>query len=174
MKLESLADRQPTSEDVGKVVYFANGCHDTIESIIDNKSIMLQGTRSLYNYCYSNVFWNKPIIVSEEEYNSLKNTPIASSNQVGKSPFGGTITLLVAGLKQENDELKELLKQSEQEYTLGEKVYIKHIDDTGIITKMIIDETQDGRVIIYNVKTMDDLNYSLGCFDIEKINEVLK
>lgn len=115
MKLESLADRLPTQEDVGKMVYSAHGVATTIKKVIKD-DVYLDFSRNYIVKCMH--YWQKPIIVSEEEYNGLKGACIKSGNQIGKSPFGSTITLLVAGLKQDNDrleedneKLKELLKR---------------------------------------------------------------
>ena len=85
MKLESLSDRKPTKEDVGKTIYkfrhypqSDSVIYEWIIKEVDekykgitirNKLLMIETVQS---YDLENHYWNKPIIISEDEYNRLK------------------------------------------------------------------------------------------------------
>jgi hypothetical protein len=73
-KLESLADRPANKDDVGKIIYFVVGLKSQDETIFDIKECQGHFSTGINEYPLDTpyAYWSKPVVISESEYDELK------------------------------------------------------------------------------------------------------
>jgi len=72
-KLVSLQDKPATKEDVGKVVYYANGVPCKITQCMFTDEILVdEAAQDDYDFHPADYYWQKPKIINEQSHEEMK------------------------------------------------------------------------------------------------------